>query len=140
MAEWFIAQEAEHRKHFTQVYSEIKAKWLIELDGKPFTLTTQIDRLSVAADGSFSLVDYKTGAIPDDSDQLRLEAMAPTDQGSAVRKSRYTEEKTVAMLREAARSPLAKMRKVVMVAERHAVSEQTIYKRQHFGTMEKAAT
>jgi len=50
-----------------------------------------------------------------------------------VRKSRYSEEKMVAILREADRSPVAE------VAKKHAVSEQTIYNwRQHFGTMESA--
>jgi len=61
----------------------------------------------------------------------------PVNTGSpnayAVRKSRYSEEKMVAILREADRSPVAE------VAKKHAVSEQTIYNwRQHFGTMDSA--
>lgn len=50
-----------------------------------------------------------------------------------MRKSRYSEEKMVAILREADRSPVAD------AAKKHAVSEQTIDNwRQHFGTMESA--
>ena len=47
--------------------------------------------------------------------------MAPTNKGALVRKSRYSEEKMVTILREADRSPVAE------VAKKHAVSEQTIY-------------
>ncbi|MEQ1789899.1 MAG: double-strand break repair protein AddB, partial [Rickettsiales bacterium] len=82
MANWLINEEKIRRNSLEIVHSEINASWSFEVDGKPFTLSTRIDRLEKLKSGSYALIDYKTGSIPTKRDrengisnQLPLEAL-----------------------------------------------------------------
>ena len=82
IAVWLIEQERKRRGQIKEILAEISGEWNFDIDGKPFTLTTRIDRLEVSNDGTITLVDYKTGSIPSKADiehgennQLMLEAL-----------------------------------------------------------------
>jgi ATP-dependent helicase/nuclease subunit B len=82
MSRWLIEREKERRDSIAQVLSELEGKWELIVDGKPFVLTTRIDRLEIDKEGGIAIADYKTGTVPSQSDieaglanQLLLEAL-----------------------------------------------------------------
>lgn len=82
MAQWLIEREQERRGHIIQLYSELQGQWECRVGDAIFTLTTRIDRLEIHRDGSMTLVDYKTGTLPTNTEieeglanQLLLEAL-----------------------------------------------------------------
>jgi ATP-dependent helicase/nuclease subunit B len=79
---WFSEWEAARRGDITEINAEISGKIAILLDNeRTFTLSARADRIERHADGSFVILDYKTGAPPSGkqvrlglSPQLTLEA------------------------------------------------------------------
>lgn len=74
----FIAQEREWREEASPFRAEISGT--LDIDG--LTLTGKADRIDKCHDGSFAIIDYKSGYAPDNSDvkaglapQLPLEAL-----------------------------------------------------------------
>jgi ATP-dependent helicase/nuclease subunit B len=81
VAKAFLDFEAE--RSYTKIYAEQSGEWVISLNsGRNFTLKTRADRLERQEQGSFALIDYKTGKAPSQkmrdsnfSPQLLIEAM-----------------------------------------------------------------
>ena len=81
IARWFAAWERGRRPELARLYGEINGEIEIPLGGKTFILTARADRIEQRTDGSYVIVDYKTGAPPSDpqvrsglAPQLTLEA------------------------------------------------------------------
>ena len=81
IAKWFAAFEAARRADIAHLDVEIGGIREIPLEGGKFTLRTRADRIERRKDGTYTVLDYKTGAPPSDkqvqtglSPQLTLEA------------------------------------------------------------------
>jgi ATP-dependent helicase/nuclease subunit B len=80
IARWFVAWEGLRRANATALHAEVQGELKIQIDKWIFRLTTRADRIEQRADGSFAILDYKTGATPTEpqvrtglSPQLTLE-------------------------------------------------------------------
>jgi ATP-dependent helicase/nuclease subunit B len=62
-AAWFLRYEAARRRHIAKSFVEVKGTLEIAA-AQPFTLRGRADRIDVFADGSASIIDYKTGRAP----------------------------------------------------------------------------
>jgi ATP-dependent helicase/nuclease subunit B len=81
IARWFAGWEAERRADVATLVAESYGKIEIPLGERTFSLRARADRIERLADGSYAILDYKTGSAPTDkqvrvgfSPQLTLEA------------------------------------------------------------------
>ncbi|PPR09181.1 MAG: hypothetical protein CFH41_02698 [Alphaproteobacteria bacterium MarineAlpha11_Bin1] len=81
IAVWVVALETERAPETTKRFTEVHGILNIDRGGRPFQLRARADRIDELADGSYEIVDYKTGAVPAKKDvnaglspQLPLEA------------------------------------------------------------------
>ena len=88
LAQYFVDQECEGRRHISRAYTEISGAITVNLASGQFTLTTRADRINMRTDGKVDIIDYKTGMIPTASQimdgrkpQLLLEALIALDHG-----------------------------------------------------------
>ncbi len=64
IAEWFVDKERLRRIKIKTLATEVKGQKTFALAGGEFILTAKADRIDRLADGSYSIIDYKTGAVP----------------------------------------------------------------------------
>jgi ATP-dependent helicase/nuclease subunit B len=91
IARWFADWENARRGRLTRIDAEIKGEILIRLDNeRSFILSARADRIERRHDGSFAILDYKTGQPPTGkqvrmglSPQLTLEAAILREGGFA---------------------------------------------------------
>jgi len=97
-AAWFLRYEAARRRSIAQSFVEVKGTLEIPA-AEPFTLRGRADRIDVFADGSASIIDYKTGRAPTSrqietlrAPQLPLEAALLLQGGFAEYRARSIRE------------------------------------------------
>jgi ATP-dependent helicase/nuclease subunit B len=90
MARWFIGFEQERRTKAKTLATEVDGQRIFATRTHPFILTAKADRIDQLADGSYEIMDYKTGQPPSDkqvqsglSPQLPLEAIIAEAGGFA---------------------------------------------------------
>ncbi|HEY6382384.1 MAG TPA: double-strand break repair protein AddB [Pseudolabrys sp.] len=64
IADWFEGWERERRAGASKIFAEISGKHPIPLGSAEFLLTARADRIERRADGSYAILDYKTGQPP----------------------------------------------------------------------------
>jgi ATP-dependent helicase/nuclease subunit B len=62
IARWFAQWDAQRRDGMAALYGEIDGKLTFPVGKRTFTLRTRADRIEQRADGSYAILDYKTGA------------------------------------------------------------------------------
>ncbi len=64
IAAWFIEEERARRDVIDKAHAEIKGSLTLEGPAGPFTLIAKADRIDAHKDGTLTIIDYKTGAVP----------------------------------------------------------------------------
>jgi ATP-dependent helicase/nuclease subunit B len=62
IAEWFAAWDRERRATIKTLHAEIKGELKFPIGKREFTLSAIADRIEQRTDGSYAIIDYKTGA------------------------------------------------------------------------------
>lgn len=82
IADWFVAEERQRRPHIAALWTERTGNVTVRGPARPVELTCKADRIERARDGGFSIIDFKTGTPPTESQvvagfspQLALEAL-----------------------------------------------------------------
>ena len=82
IAAWFSMVEQRRRREVARIHTEIRGALDLEAPGGPFLIRARADRIEIGTDGRASIVDYKTGTLPRNSEvtqgiapQLTIEAL-----------------------------------------------------------------
>jgi ATP-dependent helicase/nuclease subunit B len=62
IANWFVRWDSERRANLTTLHAEIRGELKFPVGKREFTLSAIADRIEHRLDGSYAIVDYKTGA------------------------------------------------------------------------------
>lgn len=89
VARWFVDFERERRDTLAKLHAEVRAQHEIQLGDSVFKLNTRADRIEELADGSYAILDYKTGRAPS-SKQVKS-GLSPqlTLEGAILRKGGF---------------------------------------------------
>jgi ATP-dependent helicase/nuclease subunit B len=89
IARWLAQYEMDRRPKIDKLHAEIRGKLEIPITGGAFTLNTRADRIEQLKDGSFAILDYKTGSVPT-ARQVRI-GLSPqlTLEGAILRAGKF---------------------------------------------------
>jgi ATP-dependent helicase/nuclease subunit B len=62
IAQWFVSWDNERRTGTEKLHAEIKGELKFPIGKREFTLSAIADRIELRNDGSYAIIDYKTGA------------------------------------------------------------------------------
>jgi len=62
IAQWFVAWDSERRAGIQALHAEIKGELKFPIGKREFTLSAVADRIERRKDGSYAIIDYKTGS------------------------------------------------------------------------------
>ena len=62
IARWFVQWDAERHTGLAALHAEIKGELKFSMGAREFTLSAIADRIEHRQDGSYAIIDYKTGA------------------------------------------------------------------------------
>jgi ATP-dependent helicase/nuclease subunit B len=86
IARWFAEFEAKRRGAIARIDAEIQGRLEIPLgEGRAFVLTARADRIEQRSDGSYAILDYKTGRVPSAKEVRSGLAPQLTLEGAIVR-------------------------------------------------------
>ena len=90
IARWFVAWETGRRANAATLFAEIEGELKIPFGERTFRLRTRADRIELLADGSYAILDYKTGSTPTEK-QVRT-GLSPqlTLEGAILRAGAFT--------------------------------------------------
>ncbi|MGH6771642.1 MAG: double-strand break repair protein AddB [Xanthobacteraceae bacterium] len=91
IARWFADFEQARRANVTAIVAEVGARLEIPLGNRSFTLRTRADRIEQLRDGSFAILDYKTGGVPTPPQVLSGLSPQLTLEGAIVRAGEFAE-------------------------------------------------
>ena len=90
IARWFAQWDRERRNDIATLHAEIKGELKFPIGKREFTLSAIADRIEWRKDGSYAIIDYKTGAARTEK-QVRT-GLAPqlTLEGAILRAGKFT--------------------------------------------------
>ncbi|HCR85214.1 MAG TPA: hypothetical protein DIV86_00895 [Alphaproteobacteria bacterium] len=73
LAPWLVEIERKKAPLIKNFYSEVSGEYTLQLDnGKTFTLTAKADRIEIYKDGTYRIIDFKTGEPPEPKKVIEL--------------------------------------------------------------------
>ena len=72
IARWFVQEQAKRRATIAKSHVEIAGEVLFPAPAGDFTLAAEADRIDRLSDGSYAILDYKTGVTPGRKEVLAL--------------------------------------------------------------------